>query len=179
MNKASFSGETPHNYRLPHVQYLKHYDDWRLDKEGMTVTSDSIKSFDFSQARVRLVCSVPSYVPNARKCGDRMYGYRAIAKHLENEQFPESMQRSNLTIQSTSYGGVNMKFWTRIVDALSTGMGPPRLTRVVYPSVKEVEDGYKAGDRFRLDRQYHAGQCLVMTKKHYVSAICRVFGAHC
>jgi hypothetical protein len=177
MNKAPFPGEISHHYRLSHMQYLAHYDDWWIDKEGVVVNSDSIKSFDFSQARVRLVCSVPSLVPNARKCGDRVYGYRAMVKHLKKEEFPERMQRSNLTIQSTSYGGVNMKFWSRFVDALSTGMGPPRLTRVVYPSVKEVEGGYKAGDRFRPDRQYYAGQCLVMTKRHYVSTMCRVFGA--
>ncbi|EOY28605.1 Tyrosyl-DNA phosphodiesterase-related isoform 1 [Theobroma cacao] len=118
---------------------------------NFNINSTFFKKFDYSNARVRLIASVPGYHtgPNLKK-----WGHMKLRSVLQECVFNKEFQKSPLVYQFSSLGSLDEKWMAELASSMSSGysedkaplgLGEPL---IIWPSVEDVRcslEGYAAG----------------------------------
>ena len=116
-------------------------------RTGTRLSVDTLRGYDFSSARVKLVASV-----KGKHCGDDVvkYGHRRLRALLSKQRFDAKFGAggSRLVAQVSSIPTLKQEFFTQLfdtsmgagLDTAGTPLGPAAETALVWPTVKEVRD---------------------------------------
>lgn len=109
------------------------------------------RKFDYSEARVRLIASVPGYHSGASL---KKWGHMKLRSLLQECTFGEEFKKSPLVYQFSSLGSLDEKWMAELASSMSAGlsedktplgMGEPL---IIWPTVEDVRcslEGYAAG----------------------------------
>ncbi|XP_014520570.1 tyrosyl-DNA phosphodiesterase 1 [Vigna radiata var. radiata] len=109
------------------------------------------RKFDYSDARVRLIASVPGYHSGTSL---KKWGHMKLRSILQECTFDEEFKKSPLVYQFSSLGSLDEKWMTELASSMSAGlskdktplgMGEPQ---IIWPTVEDVRcslEGYGAG----------------------------------
>ena len=116
-------------------------------RTGTCMSVDTLRGYDFSSARVKLVASV-----KGKHCGDDVvkYGHRRLSALLSKQRFGAKFGAggSRLVAQVSSIPTLKQEFFTQLfdtsmgagLDKAGTPLGPAADTALVWPKVNEVRD---------------------------------------
>ncbi|XP_059623908.1 tyrosyl-DNA phosphodiesterase 1 [Cornus florida] len=118
---------------------------------NIRINSSFFKKFDYSNAGVRLIASVPGYHtgPNLKK-----WGHMKLRTILNECIFDEEFQRSPLVYQFSSLGSLDEKWMAELASSMSSGVSEDKTPLglgeplIVWPTVEDVRcslEGYAAG----------------------------------
>ncbi|KAL2349519.1 hypothetical protein Fmac_003519 [Flemingia macrophylla] len=124
----------------------------RLPSLGnVSVTPSFFRKFDYSDARVRLIASVPGYHSGTSL---KKWGHMKLRSLLQECTFDEEFKKSPLVYQFSSLGSLDEKWMAELASSMSAGlskdqtplgMGEPL---IIWPTVDDVRcslEGYAAG----------------------------------
>ncbi|XP_057437194.1 tyrosyl-DNA phosphodiesterase 1 [Lotus japonicus] len=124
----------------------------KLPSHGnFSICPSFFKKFDYSDAMVRLIASVPGYHSGT---GLKKWGHMKLRSLLQDCTFDEEFKKSPLVYQFSSLGSLDEKWMTELGSSLSAGlsedktplgMGEPQ---IIWPRVEDVRcslEGYAAG----------------------------------
>ncbi|XP_024530041.1 tyrosyl-DNA phosphodiesterase 1 [Selaginella moellendorffii] len=117
----------------------------------MKINASYFRNFDFSNAAVRLIGSIPGYHsgPQLNK-----WGHMKLRSILKEEKFDKKFQNSPLVYQFSSLGSLDEKWMEEFSSSLSEGstLDGRRLglgeAQIIFPTVEDVRqslEGYRAG----------------------------------
>ncbi|XP_054776281.1 tyrosyl-DNA phosphodiesterase 1 isoform X2 [Prosopis cineraria] len=116
-----------------------------------SISPSFFKKFDYSNAMVRLVASVPGYHTGASL---KRWGHMKLQSLLQECTFDEEFKNSPLIYQFSSLGSLDEKWIAELTTSMSAGfsedktplgMGKPQ---IIFPTVEDVRcslEGYAAG----------------------------------
>ncbi|KAL9236902.1 hypothetical protein vseg_011516 [Gypsophila vaccaria] len=116
------------------------------------VDASFFKKFDYEDAVVRLIASVPGYHsgPNLKK-----WGHMKLRSVLEQSTFDEEFKRSPLIYQFSSLGSLDEKWMMELKSSMSSGSSVDKTPLgsgdplIVWPTIEDVRwslEGYAAGN---------------------------------
>ncbi|KAK7405871.1 hypothetical protein VNO78_07482 [Psophocarpus tetragonolobus] len=118
---------------------------------SVSVCPSFFRKFDYSDARVRLIASVPGYHSGTSL---KKWGHMKLRSLLQECTFDEEFKKSPLVYQFSSLGSLDEKWMTELASSMSAGlsedktqlgMGEPQ---IIWPTVEDVRgslEGYAAG----------------------------------
>ncbi|XVF27815.1 hypothetical protein REPUB_Repub14bG0141400 [Reevesia pubescens] len=118
---------------------------------NFSINSSFFKKFDYSNARVRLIASVPGYHTGSNL---KKWGHMKLRTVLQECVFDKEFKRSPLVYQFSSLGSLDEKWMAELASSMSSGysedktplgLGEPL---IIWPSVEDVRcslEGYAAG----------------------------------
>ncbi|XP_020217732.1 tyrosyl-DNA phosphodiesterase 1 isoform X2 [Cajanus cajan] len=118
---------------------------------NVSVCPSFFRKFDYSEARVRLIASVPGYHSGASL---KKWGHMKLRSLLQECTFDEEFKKSPLVYQFSSLGSLDEKWMAELASSMSAGlsedktplgMGEPL---IIWPTVEDVRcslEGYAAG----------------------------------
>ncbi|XP_059437663.1 tyrosyl-DNA phosphodiesterase 1 [Corylus avellana] len=110
------------------------------------------KKFDYSEAAVRLIASVPGYHTGTNM---KKWGHMKLRTVLQECTFDKEFKKSPLVYQFSSLGSLDEKWLAELASSMSSGsaedktplgLGQPR---IIWPTVEDVRcslEGYAAGN---------------------------------
>ncbi|KAJ6706884.1 TYROSYL-DNA PHOSPHODIESTERASE 1 [Salix viminalis] len=119
---------------------------------SISINASFFKKFDYSNAVVRLIASVPGYHTGANL---RKWGHMKLRNVLQECTFDNEFKRSPLVYQFSSLGSLDEKWMTELASSMSSGcaedktplgLGEPQ---IIWPTVEDVRcslEGYAAGN---------------------------------
>ncbi|KAJ6397056.1 hypothetical protein OIU77_021987 [Salix suchowensis] len=119
---------------------------------SISINASFFKKFDYSNAVVRLIASVPGYHTGANL---RKWGHMKLRSVLQECTFDNEFKRSPLVYQFSSLGSLDEKWMTELASSMSSGyaedktplgLGEPQ---IIWPTVEDVRcslEGYAAGN---------------------------------
>ncbi|KAK7308146.1 hypothetical protein VNO77_41743 [Canavalia gladiata] len=119
---------------------------------NLSICPSFFKKFDYSDAMVRLIASVPGYHSGT---GLKKWGHMKLRSLLQECTFDEEFKKSPLVYQFSSLGSLDEKWMAELASSMSAGlsedktplgMGEPQ---VIWPTVEDVRcslEGYAAGN---------------------------------
>ncbi|KAJ6767289.1 TYROSYL-DNA PHOSPHODIESTERASE 1 [Salix purpurea] len=119
---------------------------------SISINASFFKKFDYSNAVVRLISSVPGYHTGANL---RKWGHMKLRSVLQECTFDNEFKRSPLVYQFSSLGSLDEKWMTELASSMSSGyaedktplgLGEPQ---IIWPTVEDVRcslEGYAAGN---------------------------------
>ncbi|KAG5246791.1 tyrosyl-DNA phosphodiesterase [Salix suchowensis] len=119
---------------------------------SISINASFFKKFDYSNAVVRLIASVPGYHTDANL---RKWGHMKLRSVLQECTFDNEFKRSPLVYQFSSLGSLDEKWMTELASSMSSGyaedktplgLGEPQ---IIWPTVEDVRcslEGYAAGN---------------------------------
>ncbi|CAN1319058.1 Tyrosyl-DNA phosphodiesterase 1, partial [Linum perenne] len=116
------------------------------------INASFFKKFDYTDARVRLIASVPGYHtgPNMKK-----WGHLKLKAILQECVFDKEFKSSPLIYQFSSLGSLDEKWMTELATSMSSGVTEDKqplglgVPRIIWPTVEDVRcsiEGYAAGN---------------------------------
>ncbi|RDX62056.1 Tyrosyl-DNA phosphodiesterase 1 [Mucuna pruriens] len=118
---------------------------------NVSVCPSFFRKFDYSDARVRLIASVPGYHSGTSL---KKWGHMKLRSLLQECTFDEEFKKSPLIYQFSSLGSLDEKWMSELGSSMSAGlsedktplgMGEPQ---IIWPTVEDVRcslEGYAAG----------------------------------
>ncbi|XP_061354447.1 tyrosyl-DNA phosphodiesterase 1 isoform X2 [Gastrolobium bilobum] len=119
---------------------------------NFSICASFFKKFDYSDAMVRLIASVPGYHSGT---GLKKWGHMKLRSLLQECTFDEEFKNSPLIYQFSSLGSLDEKWMAELASSMSAGfsedktllgMGEPQ---IIWPTVEDVRcslEGYAAGN---------------------------------
>lgn len=151
---------------------------------NIKINSSFFKKFDYTDAAVRLIASVPGY--HVGPCLKK-WGHMKLRAVLEDCFFDKEFQKSPLIYQFSSLGSLDEKWMAELATSMSSGysadkkplgLGDPM---IIWPTVEDVRqslEGYAAGNAIpsplkNVEKQFlkkywakwkasHTGRCRAM-----------------
>ncbi|KAK4754397.1 hypothetical protein SAY87_002501 [Trapa incisa] len=117
-----------------------------------TINSSFFRKFDYRDATVRLIASVPGYHkgPNLKK-----WGHMKLRSVLQEYIFDKEFQKAPLVYQFSSLGSLDEKWMAELAASMSAGCSEDKeplglgIPLIVWPTVEDVRnslEGYAAGN---------------------------------
>ncbi|XP_010550062.1 PREDICTED: tyrosyl-DNA phosphodiesterase 1 isoform X1 [Tarenaya hassleriana] len=122
------------------------------DHGNFKVNASFFKMFDYSDAAVRLIASVPGYHTGSSL---RKWGHMKLRTLLQECTFDREFRRSPLIYQFSSLGSLDEKWLAEFGASLSSGLSDdktplgPGDPLIIWPTVEDVRcslEGYAAGN---------------------------------
>ncbi|EOA23023.1 hypothetical protein CARUB_v10003786mg [Capsella rubella] len=119
---------------------------------NMKINAAFFKKFDYSNATVRLIASVPGYHTGLNL---NKWGHMKLRTILQEYIFDREFRRSPLVYQFSSLGSLDEKWLAEFRDSLSSGLTEdktplgPGDPLIIWPTVEDVRcslEGYAAGN---------------------------------
>ncbi|CAI0468154.1 unnamed protein product [Linum tenue] len=110
------------------------------------------KKFDYSDAQVRLIGSVPGYHTGANL---KKWGHMKLRTVLQECTFDKEFKSSPLVYQFSSLGSLDEKWMTELATSMSSGVSEDKkplglgVPQIIWPTVEDVRcslEGYAAGN---------------------------------
>ncbi|WCJ20295.1 Tyrosyl-DNA phosphodiesterase 1 [Euphorbia peplus] len=118
---------------------------------NFTINPSFFKKFDYSNAAVRLIASVPGYHTGANM---KKWGHMKLRNVLQECTFAKEFKNSPLVYQFSSLGSLDEKWMTELATSMSSGLAEDKTplglgeARIIWPTVEDVRcsiEGYAAG----------------------------------
>uniref|UniRef100_A0A2P2JIM7 FHA domain-containing protein n=1 Tax=Rhizophora mucronata TaxID=61149 RepID=A0A2P2JIM7_RHIMU len=119
---------------------------------SLSINPSFFRKFDYSNAMVRLIASVPGYHTGANL---KKWGHMKLRSILQEFTFEDEFIKSPLVYQFSSLGSLDEKWMTELATSMSSGcsedktplgLGEPQ---IIWPTVEDVRcslEGYGAGN---------------------------------
>ncbi|KAJ4976556.1 hypothetical protein NE237_001662 [Protea cynaroides] len=121
------------------------------DIGNVIINSSFFKKFDYSNAAVRLIASVPGY---HRGSDLKKWGHMKLRTILQESYFDKEFLKSPLVYQFSSLGSLDEKWMAEFASSLSAGFSDDKTPLglgqplIIWPTVEDVRcslEGYAAG----------------------------------
>ncbi|WJX81537.1 tyrosyl-DNA phosphodiesterase 1, variant 2 [Trifolium repens] len=118
---------------------------------NFSICPSFFKKFDYSDAMVRLIASVPGYHSGN---GLKKWGHMKLRSVLQECTFDEEFKKSPLVYQFSSLGSLDEKWMVELASSMSAGLSEDRVPlgmgepQIIWPTVEDVRcsiEGYAAG----------------------------------
>ncbi|KAF7840668.1 tyrosyl-DNA phosphodiesterase 1 isoform X1 [Senna tora] len=118
---------------------------------NFSISPSFFKKFDYSNAMVRLIASVPGYHTGASL---KRWGHMKLRCLLQECTFDEEFKNSPLVYQFSSLGSLDEKWMAELASSMSAGISEDKTPlgigkpQIVWPTVEDVRcslEGYAAG----------------------------------
>ncbi|KAE9606436.1 putative phosphodiesterase I [Lupinus albus] len=118
---------------------------------NFSITPYFFKKFNYSDAMVRLIASVPGYHSGA---GLKKWGHMKMRSLLQECTFDEEFKKSPLIYQFSSLGSLDEKWMAEFASSLSAGSCEDKTplgmgeAQIIWPTIEDVRcslEGYAAG----------------------------------
>ncbi|KAK8501921.1 hypothetical protein V6N13_023299 [Hibiscus sabdariffa] len=118
---------------------------------NFNINSTFFKKFDYSEAKVRLIASVPGYHTSSNM---KKWGHMKMRTVLQECVFDKEFQRSPLVYQFSSLGSLDEKWMAELATSMSSGYSEDKTplglgeSSIIWPTVEDVRcslEGYAAG----------------------------------
>ncbi|PON39438.1 Tyrosyl-DNA phosphodiesterase I [Parasponia andersonii] len=119
---------------------------------SFTINSSFFKKFDYRDAEVRLIASVPGYHTGVNL---KKWGHMKLRDVLQECTFDPEFQKSPLVYQFSSLGSLDEKWMAELASSMSSGLSEdktplgPGEPLIIWPTVEDVRcslEGYAAGN---------------------------------
>ncbi|KAJ9136304.1 hypothetical protein P3X46_033396 [Hevea brasiliensis] len=119
---------------------------------NFTINPTFFKKFDYSNAAVRLIASVPGYHTGANL---KRWGHMKLRSVLQECTFGKEFKNSPLAYQFSSLGSLDQKWMTELATSMSSGFSDDKTPlglgepQIIWPTVEDVRcslEGYAAGN---------------------------------
>ncbi|TYJ12942.1 hypothetical protein E1A91_A10G016300v1 [Gossypium mustelinum] len=119
---------------------------------NFNINSAFFKKFDYSEAKVRLIASVPGYHTGSNL---KKWGHMKLRTVLQDSVFDREFQRSPLVYQFSSLGSLDEKWMAELASSMSSGYSEDKTplgigeSLIIWPTVEDVRcslEGYAAGN---------------------------------
>ncbi|KAG8634391.1 tyrosyl-DNA phosphodiesterase 1 isoform X2 [Manihot esculenta] len=119
---------------------------------SFTINPTFFKKFDYSNAAVRLIASVPGYHTGANL---KRWGHMKLRSVLQECTFGKEFKNSPLAYQFSSLGSLDEKWMTELATSMSSGISEDKTplgigqSQIIWPTVEDVRcslEGYAAGN---------------------------------
>ncbi|KAJ1408098.1 Tyrosyl-DNA phosphodiesterase I [Sesbania bispinosa] len=119
---------------------------------NFSICSSFFKKFDYSDAMVRLIASVPGYHTGT---GLKKWGHMKLRSLLQDCTFDEQFKKSPLVYQFSSLGSLDEKWMAELASSMSAGLSEDKVPlglgepQIIWPTVEDVRcslEGYGAGN---------------------------------
>ncbi|KAI3986615.1 hypothetical protein MKX01_014153 [Papaver californicum] len=125
---------------------------------NVKINSSFFRKFDYSNAAVRLIGSVPGYHTGSNL---KKWGHMKLCSVLQDCVFDKDFQKSPLVYQFSSLGSLDEKWMAELASSMSSGSTQDKLSLglgkelIVWPTVEDV----------RTDKEI-AGSCIPSPQKN-------------
>ncbi|XP_021836412.2 tyrosyl-DNA phosphodiesterase 1 [Spinacia oleracea] len=118
----------------------------------LKIDASFFKKFNYGNAAVRLIASVPGYHSGSNL---KKWGHMKLRSILEQCTFDDEFKKSPLIYQFSSLGSLDEKWMTELRTSLSSGLSADKSAlglgepRIIWPTVEDVRwslEGYAAGN---------------------------------
>ncbi|KAI5430353.1 tyrosyl-DNA phosphodiesterase 1 [Lathyrus oleraceus] len=118
---------------------------------NFSICPSFFKKFDYSDAMVRLIASVPGYHSGN---GLKKWGHMKLRSVLQECTFNEEFKKSPLVYQFSSLGSLDEKWMVELASSMSAGLSEDKVPlgmgepQIIWPTVEDVRcsiEGYAAG----------------------------------
>ncbi|CAI8612455.1 unnamed protein product [Vicia faba] len=118
---------------------------------NFSICPSFFKKFDYSDAMVRLIASVPGYHSGN---GLKKWGHMKLRSVLQECTFDEEFKKSPLVYQFSSLGSLDEKWMVELASSMSAGLSEDKVPlgmgepQIIWPTVEDVRcsiEGYAAG----------------------------------
>ncbi|KAK8664851.1 hypothetical protein V6N13_084624 [Hibiscus sabdariffa] len=118
---------------------------------NFNINSTFFKKFNYSEAKVRLIASVPGYHTGSNM---KKWGHMKMRTVLQECFFDKEFQRSPLVYQFSSLGSLDEKWMAEFASSMSSGYSEDKTplglgeSSIIWPTVEDVRcslEGYAAG----------------------------------
>ncbi|CAJ2669973.1 unnamed protein product [Trifolium pratense] len=118
---------------------------------NFSICPSFFKKFDYSDAMVRLIASVPGYHSGN---GLKKWGHMKLRSVLQECTFDEEFKKSPLVYQFSSLGSLDEKWMVELASSMSAGLSKDKVPlgmgepQIIWPTVEDVRcsiEGYGAG----------------------------------
>ncbi|XP_058768461.1 tyrosyl-DNA phosphodiesterase 1-like [Vicia villosa] len=118
---------------------------------NFSICPSFFKKFDYSDAMVRLIASVPGYHSGN---GLKKWGHMKLRSVLQECTFDEEFKKSPLVYQFSSLGSLDEKWMIELASSMSAGLSEDKVPlgmgepQIIWPTVEDVRcsiEGYAAG----------------------------------
>ncbi|AES78905.2 putative phosphodiesterase I [Medicago truncatula] len=118
---------------------------------NFSICPSFFKKFDYSDAMVRLIASVPGYHSGN---GLKKWGHMKLRSVLQECTFDKEFKKSPLVYQFSSLGSLDEKWMVELASSMSAGLSEDKVPlgmgepQIIWPTVEEVRcsiEGYAAG----------------------------------
>ncbi|KAL1355456.1 hypothetical protein HN51_007488 [Arachis hypogaea] len=119
---------------------------------NFSICPSFFKKFDYSDAMVRLIASVPGYHSGA---GMKKWGHMKLRSLLQECTFDDDFKKSPLIYQFSSLGSLDEKWMAELTSSMSAGLSEDKTPlglgepQIIWPTVEDVRcslEGYAAGN---------------------------------
>lgn len=119
---------------------------------SFAINSSFFKEFDYSNAEVRLIASVPGYHTGVNL---KKWGHMKLRTVLQECTFDREFKKSPLVYQFSSLGSLDEKWMAEFASSLSSGLSEDKTPLglgeplIIWPTVEDVRcslEGYAAGN---------------------------------
>ncbi|KAL5578945.1 hypothetical protein UlMin_011387 [Ulmus minor] len=119
---------------------------------SFSINPSFFKKFDYSNAEVRLIASVPGYHTGSNL---KKWGHMKLRTVLQECTFDKEFQKSPLVYQFSSLGSLDEKWMAELKSSMSSGLSKdktplgPGEPLIIWPTVEDVRcslEGYAAGN---------------------------------
>lgn len=119
---------------------------------NFNINSNFFKKFDYSDAAVRLIASVPGYHTGSNL---KKWGHMKLRTVLQECTFDQDFKNSPLAYQFSSLGSLDEKWLAELTSSMSSGFSEDKTPlglgqpRIIWPTVEDVRcslEGYAAGN---------------------------------
>ncbi|EXB31386.1 Tyrosyl-DNA phosphodiesterase 1 [Morus notabilis] len=119
---------------------------------SFTINSSFFRKFDYSNAEVRLIASVPGYHTGVNL---KKWGHVKLRTVLQECTFDREFKKSPLVYQFSSLGSLDEKWMAEFASSMSSGLSEdktplgPGEPLIIWPTVEDVRcslEGYAAGN---------------------------------
>lgn len=150
----------------------------------LKIDASFFKKFNYGNAQVRLIASVPGYHSGSNL---KKWGHMKLRSILEQCTFDEEFKKSPLVYQFSSLGSLDEKWFTELRTSMSSGLSADKSPLglgeplIIWPTVEDVRwslEGYAAGNAIpsplkNVEREFlkkywakwkatHTGRCRAM-----------------
>ncbi|XP_041023489.1 tyrosyl-DNA phosphodiesterase 1 isoform X5 [Juglans microcarpa x Juglans regia] len=151
--------------KIPHVLVVHGEGDGTLDHMkwpefsvklpalgNFNINPTFFRKFDYSNAAVRLIASVPGY---HRGTNLKKWGHMKLRTVLQECTFDKEFKKSPLAYQFSSLGSLDEKWLAELASSMSSGFSEDKTPlglgepRIIWPTVEDVRcslEGYAAGN---------------------------------
>nr|XP_012568966.1 tyrosyl-DNA phosphodiesterase 1 isoform X1 [Cicer arietinum] len=119
---------------------------------NFSICPSFFKKFDYSDATVRLIASVPGYHSGN---GLKKWGHMKLRSVLQECTFDKEFKKSPLVYQFSSLGSLDEKWMVELASSMSAGLSEDKVPlgmgepQIIWPTVEDVRcslEGYAAGN---------------------------------
>ncbi|CAJ1925113.1 unnamed protein product [Sphenostylis stenocarpa] len=147
---------------------------------SVSICPSFFRKFDYSDARVRLIASVPGYHSGTSL---KKWGHMKLRSLLQECTFNEEFKKSPLVYQFSSLGSLDEKWMTELASSMSAGLSEDKTPlglgepQIIWPTVEDVRCSLEVKLVTNTQTGYAAGSAIPSPLKNVEKAFLKKYWA--